>query len=475
MHFDKAGESRPFFYPIDPFARPAVGHGNIGAGGPPVCTLNPGPRIMSNLLILVLAATILWTYLVELTSSRLHLPAVIPLVLTGLGINALLPVFGTELRWVDRMLPILGSIGLVLIVLEGALDLDLRRQKRGLILRSAALALIGILFCTATFGWLAMQFFGLDSFVALAIAIPFAVISSAVAIPSARSLSPRAREFVVYESSISDIIGVLVFFAWLASGGDRHQFLRGLLGGGALSVLISLLLSGILFMVVNHIRGHVRFIPILAGLFLLYTLGKQFHLSTLLLILFFGLLLNNAGMLRRVPRLNAWMVENYEASVLEFKSIVAEVTFAVRGVFFVLLGVWTPLGALADWKSWLTAVVATALIFAIRRLSLWLLRVDDRPALLWLAPRGLITVLLILSAAEQVNLNPFPPGAVMLTVLLTCTAVLMARPHRHIEPIIAATGAPPSPDAPGDVAQALSIAPTQADTRSSADGTEPNG
>ena len=131
MHFDKAGESRPFFYPIDPFARPAVGHGNIGAGGPPVCTLNPGPRIMSNLLILVLAATILWTYLVELTSSRLHLPAVIPLVLTGLGINALLPVFGTELRWVDRMLPILGkALG---VTEQQMIECELIPEARGLV------------------------------------------------------------------------------------------------------------------------------------------------------------------------------------------------------------------------------------------------------------------------------------------------------------------------------------------------------
>lgn len=385
---------------------------------------------MSNLVILVLAATIIWTYLVDLACSRWHIPAVIPLVLTGLVANALLQSAGVNVHWVDRVLPVLGSIGLVLIVLEGALDLNLDRDKRGLILRSLLLALTGILLCAGIFGWLTMQMFGIDSFVALAIATPFAVISSAVAIPSSRAMSPHAREFVVYESSISDIIGVLVFFAWLPSQGDPGEFLSGLLGGGALSVLICLMLSGALFMVVNHIRGHVRFIPILAGLFLLYTLGKQFHLSTLLLILFFGLMLNNAALFRRIPRLNTWMVENYESSVVEFKGIVAEVTFAVRGVFFVLLGVWTPLKALADWKAWVTAVVATALIFVIRHLSLWLLRIDDRQALVWIAPRGLITVLLILSAAEQVSLDPFPPGAVMLTVLMTCSAVLMARPYR---------------------------------------------
>lgn len=396
---------------------------------------------MTNIVILLLAATIIWTYLVDLTCSRWHIPAVIPLVLTGLITNGLLQTSGINVHWVDRVLPILGTIGLVLIVLEGALDLDLARDKRGLILRALALASIGIVLCAGLFGWLAMRMFGLDAFVAVVIAIPFAVISSAVAIPSSGALSPHSREFVVYESSISDIIGVLVFFAWLPSQGDTGAFLRELIGGGVLSLLICLLLSGVLFMVVNHIRGHVRFIPILAGLFLLYALGKHFHLSTLLLILFFGLMLNNARFFRRVPQLDAWMVENYEGSVVEFKGIVAEVTFAVRGVFFVLLGVWTPLKALTDWKAWLTALVATALIFVIRRLSLWLFRVDDREVLVWIAPRGLITVLLILSAAEQLSLDPFPPGAVMLTVLMTCSAVLMARPKQPSADSHAATAA----------------------------------
>src|SRR5690554_5304355 len=42
-------------------------------------------------------------------------------------------------------------------------------------------------------------------------AIPLTVISSAIAIPSAINLGKKNKEFVTYESSISDILGVLFF------------------------------------------------------------------------------------------------------------------------------------------------------------------------------------------------------------------------------------------------------------------------
>ena len=44
--------------------------------------------------------------------------------------------------------------------------------------------------------------------IAALMAVPFAVISSAVAIPSSEVLVDEDREYVIYESSWSDIIGV---------------------------------------------------------------------------------------------------------------------------------------------------------------------------------------------------------------------------------------------------------------------------
>jgi cell volume regulation protein A len=53
--------------------------------------------------------------------------------------------------------------------------------------------------------------FGYGLHRALANAVPLSIISSSIAIPSTRNFSAGQREFVIYESSISDILGVILF------------------------------------------------------------------------------------------------------------------------------------------------------------------------------------------------------------------------------------------------------------------------
>jgi len=109
------------------------------------------------------------------------------------------------------MLPVLGSVGLILIVLEGSLDLELDKSKRILIGKSLLMAMLPLFALAFSLAWLLMQYTGLDYKICLINAIPLSVISSSIAIPSAKNLSPFRREFIVYESSFSDIIGVLFF------------------------------------------------------------------------------------------------------------------------------------------------------------------------------------------------------------------------------------------------------------------------
>ena len=177
--------------------------------------------------------------------------------------------------------------------------------------------------------------------------MPFAVISSAVAIPSATGLAQQPREFVVYESSLSDILGVLVFYAWLGSGGSLGAFAADLLGGVAISAAAAVAAALGLYVLINKLEGHVRFLPMLAGIVCLYAIGKELHLSPLVLVLVCGLLLNNTHVLRRLPRVNAIRHPEYEQTLKEFKGLVAELTFATKSFFFLLLGYWTDVREMA--------------------------------------------------------------------------------------------------------------------------------
>ena len=383
---------------------------------------------MTDRALLVLAGLFVFAYLLEVVGRRTKVPGVVLLIATGMIAREVLDRVGLELRFVEALLPIVGTIGLILIVLEGSLDLELRRERAALIARSSGAALAGFLVTLAVFAWLFGRLLGYDWQTAVLAAMPFAVISSAVAIPSAVGLPANAREFVVYESSLSDIIGVLVFYAWLSAGGSMDRFLADLFGGGALSLLAAIVTALGIFFLINRIEGHIRFVPILAGLLLLYAVGKMLHLSPLILILVCGLLLNNP----RLLEWNAWLRSmhrpRYDATLSEFKGLVAELTFAVKSVFFIMLGYWTDVNEMADWRVWAIAAVMVGVIYASRFGILKLLRVSNRQQLLWVAPRGLITVLLFITASATGKLVGFPFGAVMVVVL--ATALVTGHAHR---------------------------------------------
>jgi NhaP-type Na+/H+ or K+/H+ antiporter len=275
---------------------------------------------------------------------------------------------------------------------------------------------------------------GLSLAAASLAAMPFAIISSAVALPNSVGLPAEAREFVIYESSLSDIVGILVFYAWLQAHGSIGAFATGLFGGGILSLAISAVAAIGLVYLINRIEGHVRFLPLLAGLTLIYALGKQLHLSPLIVVLVCGLLLNNTQLLDKAGGLGAICKPGYEDTLSEFKGLVAELTFAVKSFFFLMLGYWTDVQHMADWRAWAVMVAAVGAIYPARLAILSALRQSHAQRLLWIAPRGLITVLLFLTAADSGQLDGFPFGAVMLLVLLTATATALAHRQQKTAP-----------------------------------------
>ena len=393
---------------------------------------------MANSAILAVSALLVFAYLLDIFGRRFRLPSVVLLVVTGMIARQLMDRTGLHLAWVDPLVPIIGTVGLILIVLEGSLDLSLRRDRAAMIGRAVASATLGFAICVAAFAALFHLWLALEPAQAALAAIPFAVISSAVAIPSAAGLEPAAREFVVYESAVSDIVGVLVFYAWLQAQGDVAGFAGSLFGGGVISLLAAAAAAIGLIYLINRVDGHVRFLPLLAGIVFLYALGKAAHLSPLILVLVCGLLLNNHRLLDRVAPLRKLVRAGYEETLGEFKGLVAELTFAVKSFFFLMLGYWTDVQHMTEWQAWAVAGAVVVLIYPARRAVLRLLGQADAARLTWLAPRGLITVLLFLAAVETGTLGSFPFGAVMLVVLVTAAATGLAHRNRRPEPAAAA-------------------------------------
>lgn len=380
--------------------------------------------------ILTASLFLLVAFAVERLDRASGLPSVVVMIALGIIAKPALRSMGVLVEGLEAVVPVAGAVGLVLIVLEGALDIELRRERlriagKAFLFAAGALLIYGILFSAV-----AVRFLKLTLFQGALLAVPFTLISSAIAIPGSHSLNPHEREFIVYESSVSDILGVLVFFALLHSHSTLKGFLTTLGGGGLLSLLLAIACSTVLVFISTRATAHVRFVPLLASLFALYSIGELLHLSPLIMVLLFGLMLNNRSVLKRIPSLSALAGRLSTATVEEFKVLVRELTFAVRGFFFFLLGYSTSLSDFALARSWIVAAAILLLIYVGRFIAL---RQFDRPlaaSVTWIAPRGLITVLLYLEARRVLRPPAYLDGTVLLVVFVSAALMALSRRRR---------------------------------------------
>ncbi len=162
-------------------------------------------------VIISICVLLLVSYFFDITTSFTKIPSVILLLVVGWLVNQISGLLEFDIPNLSGILPFLGTIGLILIVLEGALDLELNKSKMGVISKTSILALLPLVLMAVGFAIFLHYEWDVDIKTGLINMVPFAVISSAIAIPSTINLSSKQREFITYESSFSDIFGVMFF------------------------------------------------------------------------------------------------------------------------------------------------------------------------------------------------------------------------------------------------------------------------
>lgn len=375
-------------------------------------------------LIIILSLSVLLSYVFDLLSSRYKTPSVILLLLSGILMRQLTSYFDITIPYLDTILPILGTLGLILIVLEGALELELSSDKYGLIRRAFWSALASIVATSLVISGMLYVLLEESYFKCLVAAMPLSVISSAVAIPSVRNSEPTTREFVVYESALSDILGVMLFnfLVYNAPGGfwSVMSFAKDTL----LMAVISLVCCFGLLYLISKINHHIKFLPIVSVLFLVYAVGKIYHLSSLLLILIFGLFINNTELFIK-GRLDQILKNDlFEKELDQIKNLTAESAFIIRTFFFLLFGYSASLTALFDTDALIVSFLLLVAVYAVRYVVLRLTNPRYLNALIYVAPRGLITILLYLSIPDEMRLTGFRDGLLMLVVILSALVMM---------------------------------------------------
>ena len=105
-----------------------------------------------------------------------------------------------------------------------------------------------------------------------------------------------------------------------------------------------------------------------------------------------------------------------------FKELTAEIAFLVRSLFFLLFGYLIQSSEILNVETIGWALCITISIFIIRLLFLKLFKLPLKP-LLFIAPRGLITILLFLTIPISQNIEIANKSLVIQVIILT--AILM--------------------------------------------------
>lgn len=374
-------------------------------------------------ILIVFSLLVVLSYFFDWVARKSKFPSVLLLIVTGVLLQLGCAHFAIALPALDAMLPTLGTIGLILIVLEGALELQFAPSKLPVIRRAFFAALLILLLSWAGVAALIWYISGEGWRLCLLNAVPYAVISSAIAIPSVAGLTESKKEFIVYESSFSDILGIVLFnFVLANSEVTGTSFLN--LGIDVTAVLVlAVVFSLVLLYTMGSIKHHVKFFLLLAILVLVYALGKIYHLSTLIIVLVFGLLVSNASLVKNAFFRKHFLYDNLDADLHQFFHLTAESAFLMRTFFFVLFGFTMQPGALLQPSLLLTGIFFFALLLGVRFLYLRVFSPREVLPAVFIMPRGLISILLFYSIPETERIAA--SGQPVLLFIVIATSVLM--------------------------------------------------
>lgn len=377
-------------------------------------------------LIIGISGIVIVSFFFNILAKRTNIPSVLMLILLGVIIQLFIPEkFNTDDYADLDTLEVVGNIGLIMIVLEAALDLKLAKEKTKLIISSFLVALVALILTSVSVAAIIYFFVpNTDTFMkALVYGVPLSIMSSAIIIPSVSGLTGVKKEFMVYEGTFSDILGIMAFYflVGIEKGDGAKEITLNIVLNIIVTVVASIVLAYLLTYIFQKLKSQVKLFLIIALLMLMYALGKKLHLSSLLIILAFGLVLNNASLFFR-GKLEKYINEERVRPILrDFHVLTLESAFVIRTFFFVLFGMFITLDSVFNLNVALVSIAIIAVLYLIRFATLKIFLKNEIVPQLYIAPRGLITILLffVIGAHPEYVIKDFNPGILLFVILIS--------------------------------------------------------
>ena len=373
------------------------------------------PLVLDVGLVLLIAATL------GFFARKLGLPAIIGYLVTGLLVSPFTPgyVAGSE------QLAVLADIGVVLLLFEVGIEIDLRRlrsEQRALFWASPLQILLGILISTPVFMWLGIPFWG-AVLGGLSIAMSSSVVIVNIVRSRRRTTNPPTETALLGWSIMQDITGVTVaaIVLTIIGVGDRPLplALLGLVGFATLSYISSKALPKLL-----------RLVKWEHDLFLIYSVSIGLSLAALGTVVF-GIPMALAAFVAGLSLNQGRETDEVRRVLLPFRDL-----FAV--LFFVVIGSLISFTELKESIPFAIAVLLL-LIFA-KTLPAYLITkvsgVDARPAQLAVGLSQLGEFSFVLGSAALANelITSAQFTAVLIVVVISIIAsTLLVRAFKPLQ------------------------------------------
>lgn len=381
--------------------------------------------VNSYIIILSACLLVIVSYLFNLLSRKTSIPSVFMLLMAGIAVRELFINNKVAYSVPRQAVEMCGIIGLIMIILEAGLDLQISREKLKLVRNAFFSALIILILSAIACSSLLYFYLKEDYLSCLIYAIPLSVVSSAIVIPSISHLDDLKKEFLVYETSFSDILGIL-FFNYIIAGNLLQGWnITWFFGSIIISVILSIFLSLLILLMLTKIGTKVRFFLVFAVLIFLYAGGKMLNLPALFIILLFGLIVSN-WQLPPFQKFYKWIsVKQVDDISHLLHALTAESSFLIRTFFFFIFGLTIDVRLFFDMEVALAGSAIVLLLLIIRFIYLrFFLHAHILPELFFM-PRGLITILLFYSIPQIYNLSKFNEGILFFVILLTSIIMMI--------------------------------------------------
>jgi CPA2 family monovalent cation:H+ antiporter-2 len=289
--------------------------------------VDTAPLVLNVGVVLTVAATM------GFAARKLGLPSVIGYLVTGLLVSPFTPGFVAD----NNQLALLADIGVVLLLFEVGIELDIKRisrQYRALLWGVPTQMGFGMVVGTPIFLWMGIPLYG-----ALLLSLSIAMSSSVVIVNITRSprraTDTQTEEALLGWSLVQDIVGVAAAAIVLTLFGSSNSSIFVAVGGLIAFGAIAIVASRILPIVLRAVRWDKDF-------FLIYSVSFGLVLASLGTVVF-EIPMALAGFVAGLAINNSRDSEEVRKAILPFRDLFAVLFFVVIGTLIqpsLLEGSW---------------------------------------------------------------------------------------------------------------------------------------